>query len=122
VLLVYADIDAAQAWLVRAFGLTPGELVRDASGRAVHGELYAGDGVVWLHPEQTEYRLASPVSLGAATASVAVLVDDVDAHHASAVAAGVEIRQAPVDQPYGYRVYSAYDLEGHLWSFMKNLD
>jgi MerR family transcriptional regulator, thiopeptide resistance regulator len=121
-LLVYADIGAAHAWLTQTFGLVPGELVRDGDGRAVHGEVYAGDGLIWLHPEQDSYRLASPRSLGASTASVAVLVDDVDAHHAQSVAAGVEVRQEPVDQPYGYRVYSAYDVEGHLWSFMKALD
>jgi len=122
VLLVYRDIGAAHAWLVRTFGLVPGELVRDAGGRAVHGELHAGDGVIWLHPEQESYRLASPRSLGASTASMAVLVDDVDAHHASAVEAGASVRQEPVDQDYGYRVYSAYDLDGHLWSFMRPLD
>ena len=38
------------------------------------------------------------------------------------VEAGVDVRQQPVDQDYGYRVYSAYDLEGHLWSFMRPLD
>jgi uncharacterized glyoxalase superfamily protein PhnB len=48
---------------------------------------------------------------------VHVLVDDVDAHYARAVAAGAEIRQAPEDMPYGDRRYDAYDLEGQLWSF-----
>ena len=28
----------------------------------------------------------------------------------------------PVDQPYGYREYSARDSEGGVWSFMKPLD
>ena len=32
------------------------------------------------------------------------------------------IRYEPVDQPYGYREYSALDHEGGLWSFMKPLD
>ena len=31
-LLVYADIGAAHAWLVERFGLLPGELVRDGDG------------------------------------------------------------------------------------------
>jgi uncharacterized glyoxalase superfamily protein PhnB len=53
---------------------------------------------------------------------VAVMVDDVDAHHAHAKAKGATIRYAPMDQPYGYREYAAYDCEGHLWSFMKPLD
>ena len=121
-LLVYADIGAAHAWLVERFGLLPGRVVHDGDGRAVHGEVHAGDGVIWLHPEQDSYRLASPRTVGAGTASVAVLVDDVDAHHRRSVDAGVDVRQEPVDQDYGYRVYSAYDLEGHLWSFMRSLD
>jgi len=51
-LLVYADIAAAHEWLVRVFGLGPGQLHRDEQGRAVHGELYAGDGVIWMHQEE----------------------------------------------------------------------
>ena len=31
------------------------------------------------------------------------------------------ISYEPVDQPYGYREYSAADPEGHLWSFLKPL-
>ena len=87
----------------------------------VHGEVQAGDGTIWLHPESAEYRLASPRSVGAATASVVVMVDDVDAHHRYAAARGAAVVYEPVDQPYGYREYSARDLEGGLWSFMKEL-
>ncbi len=68
-----------------------------------------------------EFGLASPRSVGAATASVVVMVDDVDAHHGHAAARGAEVVYEPVDQPYGYREYSARDLEGGLWSFMKEL-
>jgi DNA-binding transcriptional MerR regulator/uncharacterized glyoxalase superfamily protein PhnB len=121
-ILVYADLEAAHDYLVRVFGLGPGELTRDEHGRVVHGELQAGDGVVWLHPESSEFALSSPRTLGAATASVAVLVDDVDAHHRHAAAEGADVVYGPVDQPYGYREYSARDHEGALWSFMKPLD
>jgi len=121
-ILVYADLPAAYEYLIRVFGLGPGELNHDESGEAVHGELQAGDGVLWLHPERSEFSLRSPQSVGAATGMVAVIVDDVDAHHAHAVAEGAQIRYAPMDQPYGYREYGAYDCEGHLWSFMKPLD
>lgn len=121
-ILVYQDLEAAFEHLVRVFGLGPGELTRDSTGRAVHAELEAGDGVVWLHPESEEFALASPRSVGAATATMAVLVDDVDAHHRHAAAEGADVVYAPVDQPYGYREYSARDLEGGLWSFMKRLD
>jgi uncharacterized glyoxalase superfamily protein PhnB len=87
----------------------------------VHAELEAGDGVLWLHPEAPSFKLASPMTVGAATATTAVIVDDVDAHHRHAAAHGAEIVYEPVDQPYGYREYSARDREGGLWSFMKPL-
>jgi MerR family transcriptional regulator, thiopeptide resistance regulator len=119
--VVYADLEAAYSYLVDVFGLGPGSLTRDPDGVAVHGEVQAGDGTIWLHPESVEYGLASPRSLGAATASVVVMVDDVDAHHRYASARGAVVVSEPVDQPYGYREYSARDLEGGLWSFMRKL-
>ena len=120
-ILVYSDIEAAHHFLTRVFGLEPGEITRDPDGVAVHAELSAGDGVVWLHPESRQYGLASPRTLGACTATMAVMVDDVDAHHRHAVGEGATIEYEPVDQPYGYREYSARDGEGALWSFMKPL-
>lgn len=121
-ILVYRDLPAAHAYLVDVFGLTPGEVTVDPEGQAVHAELYAGDGVIWLHPETDEFKLASPRTLGAATATMAVMVDDVDEHHRLVVAKGGDIVYPPVDQPYGYREYSARDGEGALWSFLKELD
>ncbi|MGQ0575410.1 MAG: MerR family transcriptional regulator [Pseudonocardia sp.] len=114
-LLVYNDLAAAQEYLVRVFGLTAGAVHHDGDGRAVHAEIRAGDQVIWLHPAAEEYR--SPRDLGAATGMTVVVVDDVDAHHARSVAAGVEIVEAPVDQDYGVREYGARDLEGQLWYF-----
>jgi len=121
-ILVYSDLDAAFEYLTRVFGLGPGQLWRDDDGRAVHGELQAGDGVLWLHPEAPAFGMASPRSLGGVTGSVAVMVDDVDAHFRHASEHGAVIRYEPVDQEYGYREYGAFDLEGQLWSFMKPLD
>jgi MerR family transcriptional regulator, thiopeptide resistance regulator len=118
-ILVYKDLEAAYEYLLRVFGLGPGELDRTPDGIAVHGEIEAGDGVLWLHAESAEFGLASPATAGVATAMVAVMVDDVDAHYQRALAHGAEIVGAPVDQPYGYREYTAKDHEGGLWSFMK---
>ncbi|MPZ26605.1 MAG: MerR family transcriptional regulator [Micromonosporaceae bacterium] len=121
-LLVYADIATAHDWLVRVFGLAPGRVDRDATGKAVHGELHAGDGVIWMHQEHADWGLGSPQTVGASTASVAVMVEDVDAHYRHVLSEGGLVLHEPVDQDYGYREYSARDLEGHLWSFMKPLD
>lgn len=120
-ILVYEDIPATHAWLIQVFGLGAGGLAYDDQGRCVHGEVYAGDGVIWLHQVSPRFGLASPKALGAATGTTAVMVEDVDAHHGHALGEGAEIIYPPTDQPYGYREYSARDPEGGLWSFMKPL-
>ncbi len=120
-ILVYEDLEAMHDFVVRVFGLGPGEITRTDDGTVVHVELEAGDGVLWLHPETDAFGLASPRRLGSATATTAVMVDDVDAHHRHAVAEGADVVYEPVDQPYGYREYSARDPEGGFWSFMKPL-
>ena len=121
-ILVYEDIAAAHAYLVRVFGLRAGRLEYDDAGVCIHGEVEAGDGMIWLHRVSPEYGLASPKSLGASTGTTAVMVEDVDAHHQRAVTEGASILYPPTDQPYGYREYSARDCEGGIWSFMAPLE
>lgn len=120
-LLVYDDIEAAHDFLVRVFGFGPGTLDRTESGRVVHGEVHVGDGVVWLHRATDDPNLASPASLGASTHCMAVMVDDVDTHHARAAAAGADVIEPPREMPYGVREYDVLDCEGGLWSFMTPL-
>ncbi len=108
---------------MRVFSLGAGRLEYDDEGRCVHGEVQAGDGVIWLHQVSPEFGLASPRTLGGATGTTAVMVENVDAdHHHQAINEGAEIIYPPTDQPYGYREYSARDPEGGLWSFMRPLD
>lgn len=59
----------------------------------------------------------APRDVGGVTATAYIVIDDVDAHHARAVAAGAEIVAPPEDQDYGGRHYCCRDPEGHLWSF-----
>ena len=47
-----------------------------------------------------------------------VLVDELDGHHARAVAAGVTVIRPPEEGPDG-RLYTAEDLEGHRWLFQQ---
>ena len=70
---------------------------------------------------------ASPQQLdGKNTQAVVIFVDDVDAHHAHAVAAGADVPMAPVTHDYGEeywadRTYEAVDPEGHHWWFMQRV-
>lgn len=119
-LLVYRDLEVAHRFLVDIFGFGAGSLHRDDSGAVMHAEVHVGDGVVWMHRESPEHRLASPVTSGTASHCMAVDVDDVDAHHQRVEAAGAEIEYPPTDMPYGVREYGARDSEGALWSFMQS--
>lgn len=121
-LLVYADIAAAQRHLVTVFGFAPGELTRDGEGTVVHGEVYAGDGVIWMHRESEDHRLVSPARLGAATHCMAVHVGDLDAHFARVRQAGADVVYEPTAMPYGVREYGVRDSEDGLWSFMEPLE
>ena len=114
-LLAYEDIEAAHDFLVAAFDFAPGRLDRDGDGHVVHGEVESGNGSIWLHRVSDEHALAPPGPAGTAGGGIVVTVDDVDAHHERARAAGARIDSPPVDRFYGRREYGARDPEGHRW-------
>jgi MerR family transcriptional regulator, thiopeptide resistance regulator len=116
-LLVYRDIPAAHDFLVKAFGFQAGGVVRSPDGQAVHGEVQAGDTTIWLHRETSQHNLDSPLGPSISNNGLVVQVDDVDAHYRQARAAGANIENEPVDQPYGQREYGVRDLEGQRWWF-----
>ena len=123
----YDDAAAAIDWLRRAFGFVVRERVEDDRGRIVHSQLVLNGGVIMvgqagLSPDRPYVR--SPRGVGGAnTQSLAVFVDDVDAHCERARAV---IATEPATQDYGEgywadRSYAAEDLEGHHWWFMQRL-
>lgn len=119
--LVYRDIAAAHGFLTDVFGFEPGRIARAPDGTVYHAEVTAGDGVIWLHQVSERFGLHSPQTLGACTDGMSIVVDDVDTHYRHAEQRGADIVYPPTDQPYGYREYSARDLEQRLWSFMAPL-
>jgi len=115
--MVCEDIAATHDFLVEAFGFEPGGVQRDRDGNVVHGEVRAGDSVIWLHAVSSEHEMASPRTMQASSAGLVVRVADVDTHFAHARAAGARIDSEPTDQDYGQREYGARDPEGHRWWF-----
>jgi uncharacterized glyoxalase superfamily protein PhnB len=80
--------------------------------------MHFGAGHVMIGPAWNE-TTNSPLALeGKNTQSVHVhLQSGLDAHCERARAAGATIVREPADQFYGDRMYSAADLEGHVWTF-----
>jgi uncharacterized glyoxalase superfamily protein PhnB len=120
-LLVYRDIERAHEFLVTAFGFRPGLIERTENGEVVHGEVHAGDQVIWLHRVMEEDNWVSSESTALTTGELVVKVENVDAHCERARAAGAEIEYGPQDQDYGVREYGARDLERRRWCFVTPL-
>src|SRR5688572_25329466 len=100
-ILVCQDIAAEHDFLVDTLGFSSGGIQRMPDGDAVHGEVRAGNFVVWLHRVAEDAKLASPRSLPGASSGLFVYVDDVDAHYARVRAAGARPESEPKDMPYG---------------------
>jgi len=114
--LFYSDVARAAAFLQEAFGFTLGFTSPDPAGGLAHAQLLHADGMIMLgHAGGGGLNLAEPASARAKLhAGVYVFVDDVDAHHARAAAAGATIKLPPADQPWGDRMYCCVDPEGQL--------
>jgi uncharacterized glyoxalase superfamily protein PhnB len=63
-----------------------------------------------------DLRAGSP-EFPSGPSTIYVVVDDPDAHHDRARAAGAEIVRELTDQDYGSREYAARDPAGNVWSF-----
>ena len=120
--LHYHDPNAALEFLSKAFGFTVRFAHRDETGFVQHAQVGVGDTSFMLGPARAQFRSAAASALPGLHASVWCYVDDVDAHHERARAAGAVILREPADQPYGVREYDALDGEGQEWYFCQALD
>ena len=121
-LIFYRDAKAALDFLERAFGFETRLLVDDGQGGVIHSEsAFEGHVVMVCGPPSGQW--ASPLDLGGKrTGSVHVQVPEgLDALCERARAAGARIEREPGDQPYGDRVFTCLDPEGHSWSFGQTL-
>ena len=119
--LRYRDAAAAIDWLCTAFGFEKHLVVPGEDGTITHAQLVFGNGMVMLGSVRDDDfgHLQKPLATPDAPVSQSpyVIVSDVDAHHARAVAAGAKVVMEPEDQDYGGRLYACRDPEGNLWNF-----
>jgi len=118
--LVYADAPRAIDFLCDAFGFARHAV--HAEGDVVHhAQLMLEGNIVMLSSARPEsHARFGMVPIGAlegrSALCICVVLDDPDAHHARALAAGAQILAPPHDNDYGGRSYEARDSEGIVWS------
>ncbi len=98
------------------FGATEKLRLTDPGGRIQHAELDFGGTTLMLADEFPEYGVRGPLTLGGASATIYLQVDDADAVIRRAAEAGAEIESEPQDQFYGERSGSIRDPFGHRWN------
>ena len=110
--LRYADARAAVDFLTSVAGFEELALMQNEDGTIAHGELVFEGGVVMVSTTREEESRfpGGPVT-------IYVAMDDVDAHHERAVAAGAEVVMDLTDQDYGSREYAIRDPGGNVWTF-----
>lgn len=128
----YEDAPAAIDWLCAAFSFELRLRIEGEGGAIEHSELEYGDAVVMVGSagpaggEGAALQWRSPRAAGGCTQAVFIYVDDIDAHHDQAVAAGAQIFRALATSDYGEgywsdRGYGCLDPEGHAWWFAQRL-
>jgi uncharacterized glyoxalase superfamily protein PhnB len=120
--LRYRDAPKAIEFLCNAFGFTRHMVVEGEDNLIAHAQLSFGNGMIMLGSEDNKGVYSTWVRpperpFLVNTQGFYVIVADVDAHHAMAKRAGAEILQAPKNEEYGGRSYTARDTEGHVWTF-----
>lgn len=119
--LRYRDAKAAIDWLCRAFAFEKHLVVPGDGDTIAHAQLTYRGGMIMLGSARDDgfgalQKVPADVG-GVGTQSAYVVVEDVDAHHDRALAAGAKVVRSPVDEDYGGRGYTCLDPEGHVWSF-----
>jgi uncharacterized glyoxalase superfamily protein PhnB len=111
----YSNPRAAINWLESAFGAVATAVYPPEPDQPLkHAEVKVGTGLVMINDadrdDSSPFALSGPVLLY-------VTVDDPDALHDRAAAAGAEIVMGLTDQDYGSREFAARDPHGNVWSF-----
>jgi uncharacterized glyoxalase superfamily protein PhnB len=112
--LRYENCPAAIDWLVAALGFEKTSDHRTPDGLVAHADLRFGTSVIGVSSTATSDAKSPWASV---RQGLYLCVDDPDAFHDRARAAGAEIVCPLTDQDYGSRDFTLRDPGGHLWAF-----
>ena len=91
-------------------------------GEIMHAELEIGDSTLMLADENPNMGAKSPQTLGGASSSLHIYVENVDTVTQKAVDAGAKVVRPIKDQFYGDRSGTVIDPFGHMWSIATHVE
>jgi PhnB protein len=114
--LVCAGAADAIAFYIKAFNAVEELRMPGPDGRLMHAMLRIGDSPLMLVDEYPEMGARGPQSIGGSPVTIHLMVEDVDATVAQAVAAGAKVTMPVADMFWGDRYGVLQDPFGHSWS------
>lgn len=90
--------------------------------QVMHAELQIGDSIVMLADENPQAGAASPQTVGGASNSLHVYVEDVDTVTQKAVSGGAKLVRPVKDEFYGDRIGTISDPFGQIWSIATHIE
>ena len=124
-LMAYLSVDGASDaidFYTKVFGLTERGRMPGPDGVIGHAELELAGSVLMLADTAAAEDFPSPKKLGNTPVNLTLYVEDCDAVHKAALAAGAKELRAPQDQFYGDRSATVEDPWGHRWSIMTHIE
>jgi PhnB protein len=106
----------------KAFGAEEKFRMDAPGGKIGHAELQIGDSHVMLSDPFPQSSTKAPTEIGAATGSIFMYVEDVDAVVKQAVDAGATVTMEVADQFWGDRFGTITDPFGHIWSIATHIE
>jgi len=114
--IVCADAIAAIDFYQRAFNATEVMKLVGPTGKLVHAAVKIGQSMLMLAEELPDFGSLGPKSLKGSPVVLHLVVPDVDAAIAQAVAAGAIVTMPAADMFWGDRYGQIVDPYGHRWS------
>ena len=103
------------AFYENAFGATETKHITNEDGSIHVSEMFIDGAMFHFHEESWDGSSFSPLKYNGVTTIIGLMVPDVDAVMARAVAAGATITSPAQSYDYGYRQGGLVDPLGHRW-------
>ncbi|MFZ3178753.1 MAG: VOC family protein [Methylocystis silviterrae] len=119
--LICAGAADAIEFYKKAFGAEEMMRLPGPDGRLMHAAVRIGDSMLMLVDEMPEWGALGPKALKGSPVTIHLMVDDVDAVFAQAVAAGATVKMPVADMFWGDRYGQVVDPFGHVWSIATHM-
>jgi PhnB protein len=106
----------------KALGAQETMRMQGPDGKVAHAELKIGDSIIFLSDELPNMGNKAPQTLGGATGSIYLYVEDADSVYQQAVSAGAKASMPLTNMFWGDRFGQVTDPYGHTWGISTHVE